>query len=60
MSSEISAIRHEELFLLRHVDSKKIVQILATLTEGNGTRDFYYRFETNFFVAGRDTLLGRS
>jgi len=33
MSSEISAIRHEELFLLRHVDSKKIVQILATLTE---------------------------
>ena len=56
MSSEISAIRHEELFLLRHVDSKKIVQILR----GNGTRDFYYRFETIFFVADRDTFLGRS
>ena len=36
MSSEISAIRHAESFSLRHVDSKKIVQILATLTEGTG------------------------
>ena len=32
MTSEISAIRHEELFLLRHVDTKKIVQLLATRT----------------------------
>jgi len=60
MSSEISAIRHEELFLLRHVDSKKIVQILATLTEVTGLVTFTTGLKQFFFVADRDTLLERS